>query len=375
MAQSPDSDWAFVFVPWFEIEDYNLSLNEDVRNRFLDGMGNHKLLSGDLDVDEGILYHQGVSVEQLYWRRKKIDEEYKGDIDSFRQQYPATADEAFLTSGRPVFSAAKVKEKLSRSFRPMMVGNLVWKDTKTRVEFVEEQHGYWELYEERVTTKENLYCLGADVSEGIAVQPEFGNKGGDFSCAKVFQRDNRRFVARLHERLDPDVFAGELHKAWAYWGCGLLVENNPGGSGNVVIRDLKDIPGINLLKTVTLDKIHDVRKEQYGWDTNQQSKREMIDELVEHIRDENFTDPSKNFWYEASTYIRDEKGKTNAQSRKYDDEVIANALAIQANKLMSAYYKPVVEEVKTYTKDMDIKENWVNPITQEQVMEDNYSYF
>lgn len=363
MAMNPTSEWEFVFVPWYKIEDYSARFaNEDERQNFIDKM----------DSEEKLLYGDLISAEQLLWRRTTISNTYKGDIESFRQQYPATADEAFLTSGRPVFSPIKVREAAKRA-KPARLGNLVWK--KDKVEFVEESNGIWDVWEDVDKSKENLYALGADVAEGIAVQPEFGNKGGDFSCAKILRRDKMSFVGRLHARIDPDLFADEIHKAWEYWRCGVLVENNPGGSGNVVIRDLKDISGINLLKTVTLDRIHDTRKEQYGWDTNQQSKREMIDELVELIREVKFSDPSENFWYEAATYIKDEKGRTNAQSRKYDDEVVATAIAIQADKLMSSFYKPLVEEKKVYTRDMDVPQNFNQHITQDSVMEENYVYW
>ena len=354
-----DNVWEFVFVPWYEIEDYEVRFdNEERRGSF----------EASLDSEERLLQKSQISLEKLHWRRETIRSVYKGDDEAFRQQYPASPDEAFLTSGRPVFPAIKVREKIGEALKPLKTGYLEGiKDVKFR----EDPKGYWEIWEETPEKTENLYCLGADVAEGLAVVPELGNRGGDYSCAKILRRDHRKFVARLHARLDPDLFADELLKAWKYWGCGLLIESNPGGSGNVVIRSLKTYPGINLLRQRSLNKRHEDTKEEFGWKTMKDTKRLLIDELLENIRDENFTDESKNFWYECSTYVRDEKGATNAQSRKYDDEVIASAIAFQADKLMPMFFKPMINvEEAPLDRDYDTPRNRKS-LTQSSVMEEN----
>jgi hypothetical protein len=44
---------------------------------------------------------------QLVWRRKKVAQD---GLDLFKQEYPSTAEEAFLTSGAPVFNLAYLSE-------------------------------------------------------------------------------------------------------------------------------------------------------------------------------------------------------------------------------------------------------------------------
>jgi len=365
------SSWERVFVSWYELEDSTLSFDsEEERDRF----------ASRLDGEEQLFLKQGISLEQIHWRRKKINDEYRGDVDGFRQQFPANAEEAFLSSGRPVFSILNVRERSHQS-REAEVGDLEWRtDDKTQKKYVafnKDVKGYWAIHEHPVKGS-YLYAGGFDVSEGIAVVPEWGNRGGDKSAGKIFRRDTKEFVARINVHLDPDEFAREIEKACVYYpSLGALIENNPGGSGNVVIRDLKGIAHVNLLKTVTLDKVHDVRKEQYGWDTNSESKREMIDELIEWVRDKKLVDFDKEFWYQCSTYVRDSKGKTNAQSRKFDDLVVAGALALQAHKIMPAWKAFVPPEAaKAITADMDVAQNWKRqrgPVSQSSVMEDTYA--
>jgi hypothetical protein len=365
MAMSPDSDWEFVFVPWYEIEKYTLKFdNEDKKHDFEAKLGD----------EERDLYHKGVSLEQLYWRSKAVENRYKGNLDDFRQQYPANPDEAFLTSGRPVFNQTRIRDEMRKSVLPKEVGDLIEVDNV--VKFSSNPKGLWEFWEDVRKDKENLYVCGVDVAEGIAVVPELGNKGGDWSVVKVFDREKREFIARLRARIDPDQFAYEIWKGFRFFNYSILVENNPGGSGNVVIHELKGKPGIRLLKTVTLDRIHDTVKEEYGWDTNQESKRKMIDELTEQIREGRFRDPDKEFWYECSTYVRDEKGRTNAQSGKYDDCVVSVAVAFQGDKLMPMVFKEEEKKKEVIDRGMDSPKNkWLYPLTRRSIMNKNYCEF
>ena len=364
-----ESSWESVFVAWYELEDSTLRFSdEEERSNF----------EAKLTGEEKLLLRESVTLEQLHWRRKKINDEYRGDIDGFRQQYPSSPEEAFLSSGRPVFSVLNVREKAHEA-REGQVGDLEWRmDSSGRrfVVFSPNPQGYWIIHEEPVKGS-YMYAGGFDVAEGLAVVPEWGNRGGDKSSGKIFRRDTKEFVGRINVHLDPDEFAKEIEKACMYWPqLGALVENNPGGSGNVVIRDLKGLPNVYLLKTVTLDKVHDTRIEQFGWDTNKESKREMVDELIEWIREKRLIDFDKEFWYQCSTYVRDSKGKTNAQSRKFDDLVVAGALTLQAHKIMPAWKKEEKpEEKKIITRDMDVPENWKRDekVTQESVMEKTYA--
>ena len=337
-----DPVWEFVFIAWFEMEDYKNSFSSDYEKG---------LFESSLDEHEKILYDEGISLEQLQWRRNKI-KELNGDVGLFQQQYPHDPEEAFLTSGRPVFHSLKVKAGLSKEKPPVFIGNLERKNNS--VIFTEQPQGLWELWEKPVKD-ENLYVLGADSAQGIAVIPEFGNKGGDYSVAKIFRRDTRKFVAKLRDRIAPEFFADEIAKASTYWDCAVMPTTK---GGEVVIDRLKDIAGLRLMRMPNLGKREDNERDVYGWVENKDTKRMMIDELSAHINAVDFSDPSKNFWYEASTYVRDEKGSTNAQLKKYDDEVTANAVCFQADKLLPMYFRETIVEKEKITPDLDIEENW-----------------
>lgn len=74
------SDYIPVFIPWYWQQEY--------RAKVPDGW------STDSDAQAyGELY--GLDAEQLYWRERKISTDFRGDVNLFDQEYPATPALAF----------------------------------------------------------------------------------------------------------------------------------------------------------------------------------------------------------------------------------------------------------------------------------------
>lgn len=368
MARTNETDWHFLFIPWFDIEDYVQDFDS----------GKAKAdFEKSLDSEEKNLLEIGATLEGLHWRRNEIQSKYRGDLDSFNQQYPSDPDIAFLTSGRPVFQAKTVRKRMLEA-RNGKKGALEWKGSdKKHVVFIEGD-GDWEVFEEPHLGVRNLYASGADHSEGKAIIPELGNKGSDFSGARFFRRDTRTFVATYHARKDPDVVAEEYWKGTIYYGgsqaVGFLPEQNAQGGGELIIRRLKTVD-VWLIKTPVFGKAQDQKKDdEYGWETMQNTKRLAIDTMNEAIREGQYKDPDKQVWYECSTYIYDEKGKTNAVRGKFDDLVMATALTLQADLLMPMTFKPVTEKKVKVARDVD-KRRVEGKVSQSQVMEDNLVAF
>ena len=82
-----------VFFPWFEMEEY--------RRTPPPGM--------EYTIEERELAERfGLDREQIAWRRWCIASQCGGDERIFRQEYPASPDEAFITSGECVFDAQAI---------------------------------------------------------------------------------------------------------------------------------------------------------------------------------------------------------------------------------------------------------------------------
>lgn len=366
-AMGEQKTWEFVFVPWFELDDAQVNFENGDKFSF----------EKSLNVDEKLLFEGGVTLERLNWRRWKLGSEFRSDPEGFKQQYPSNPDEAFLSSGRPVFRPEKVRERMLRSKPPIRQGYLERRSGK--VILVDDTSGYWKLWEEPVIGKKNLYALGEDGSQGKAIIPQLGGKGCDYSAARIFRRDTRKFVATFHARLDPDVVSQEVEMASEYFGgrenVGTLIEENPQGGGNLTIRALKHSPHVRLLRTPVLNKRADFNKDdEYGWFTKTNTKRLLVDEMKEAIREGTYEDFDKETWYECSTYVHDEKGGADAQKGKFDDLVMATGITLQADKLMPMVFASVAEKKESYSRDIDMP--IVNQrVSKESVMESTYANY
>lgn len=108
-AERGDSTFQAIFVPWFWQEEYRLPTPPGF-----------ELL--DEEIEYGEAY--GLDLEQLAWRREKIKE--LRDPSLFKQEYPATAAEAFQLSGHdsyiPPELILKARKATHEASGPLVVG-------------------------------------------------------------------------------------------------------------------------------------------------------------------------------------------------------------------------------------------------------------
>lgn len=78
-------DYILIFVPWFWEDGYRREPGEDFA----------------LEHDEQVYMDTfGLDIRQMAWRRAKIETDFRGDVNLFNQEYPATVDMAFMASSK-----------------------------------------------------------------------------------------------------------------------------------------------------------------------------------------------------------------------------------------------------------------------------------
>jgi hypothetical protein len=103
-----------VFVGWLEDPNCVLGFDDpDQREKF----EKEVLGRGEYGQDEWRLLQAGASLEQLHWRRNAIVDKGDGNLDWFKQEYPSVPEEAFLGTGKHVFSMALISRALDRAAR------------------------------------------------------------------------------------------------------------------------------------------------------------------------------------------------------------------------------------------------------------------
>lgn len=103
-------DYILIFIPWYWQKEYRKEIDAE----FYVLTEEEEKLKKQFDWDD----------EQVYWRRKKIEE--FGSLWKFRQEYPNTVQDAFVTSGTPLYLADDIiaarKSEVKDVDAPLIMG-------------------------------------------------------------------------------------------------------------------------------------------------------------------------------------------------------------------------------------------------------------
>jgi hypothetical protein len=316
------NDFVPIFLPWFIQPEYTRAFRSEAeRQQFVDEIS---MVTKDMNGNDVHSYEyqlmskHGLTWEQLNWRRYTVANKCQGDEELFMQEYPSTAEEAFISSGRPKFNIPALRKYQTITKEPIRRGYLQYdKASEKGVKFVDDTKGYISIWKEPI--KGEHYAIGADVAEGLV--------DGDFSCGYVGDT-NFDIVARWHGHIDPDLFGTELVKLGMYYNDAYLgVESN--NHGLTTLTAIKKAEYWNLYYTKTFDKISEEMTAKLGWTTTARTKPYMIDKLAEFIRELHLGIYDDLLIAEAFTYIIEDNGKTNAQPGTHDDTIMACAIMLQ----------------------------------------------
>ena len=222
----------------------------------------------------------------------------------------------FISPGKCSFNTKSLKEMLEKCY-PGERGNLEWKnDYKTRVEWVPDEDGDYEVWFHPNDTDE--YLCPADVAEGL--------EHGDYDAVGIINRNHLRLDAVYHGHIDPDELSNYNHKLLVYYKEPLAApEGN--NHGLTTISHLKQVYN-NIYRTTVYDKTYDEEREKIGWYTTTKTRPLLIDAVKRAVRQGEFTCYWRRFVDEAMNFIRHPGGKEAARSGYWDDAVIMVGIGI-----------------------------------------------
>lgn len=318
-----DGAWCLLFVPWFEIEKYTRPLNGKALEEAWEHLPEEEL--APLREREPWLREQGVSDEQLHWRRWRIVEKCRSRVELFDQEFPDTARRAFIGSGSVVFDTNALEAMAeaartaawSRGRLVVGFGKVTWQaDAQGSLEVLEHpkpgQH----------------YAIGADFAEGI---------GGDADSFHVIDRQTCTEVAVLNAQLGTDLAGPTLEAFARYYNQAVICpeSNNYGLVAVKHLRERYDVTRLYVRPTIKADKIARTGSSAFGWRTDATTKPELIGTLEEAIRHRTVAIRHPATLHELRCFERDPKtGKMGAAAGQHDDRVIGLALALIANERM-----------------------------------------
>lgn len=241
------------------------------------------------------------------------------------EQYPRDEDEAFIFTGSPYFDVEAMKEygsKLSKplyrmDFEPVGFGN----EARKKV----WDHGHTRIYqepEEGVT-----YAIGADVATG---------RGFDFSSAYVVRLDEPGvIVAEYHGKIDPDLFAVQLHFLGRYYRTAIVAVETGGGYGDTVIIPLRDgrsgrppYPKLYQHQLATRSDLPMVKP--FGFPMTERNRQLVINHVERMIRERDLQVMPERLWQECRTFVyADSLPSPRADEGCNDDCVMALGIALE----------------------------------------------
>ena len=293
-AMKGENEYIPIFLPWFITDEYRRKAPEDI----------------DLTVEEWDLVEKyELDNDQIYWRRLKIAE--SGER-KFRQEYPASPEEAFLVSGNSVFDQEVING--IQVIAPDYVREF---DEKSSY-FEDAKEGHLEIWVP--PSFEGGFIIGADVALGV---------GQDYSTAVILDKERRVCALFRDNFTDPSNFGDILFYLGRYYNNALLaVESN--SLGIATLNRLKQMNYVNLYYQTKAANLLNEEGGKPGFRTTVSTKPMVIGNLKRAIEEEDVWIPSDVMLGELRTYVSAENGSTNALPGNYDDTVMALAIAFEA---------------------------------------------
>ena len=221
------------------------------------------------------------------WRDAQTAEE--SEPGKALQEYPGSASESFLVSGRVRFKSEWVAAQ-DKNVEPShsAPGSLRSLDGV-------------KVY--RNPEPGRKYIVAADVAEGL--------EGGDYSSSAVIDSESWEEMADDHGQWEPDEFAKRLVTLATHYDAWVVVERN--NHGHAVLASLKALGYRKIANG------HDGRP---GWLTNPQTKPQAVDALAEALRDRLLKIRTQATLDELLIYRIMPNGNTSAPSGFHDDRVM-----------------------------------------------------
>ena len=292
-AVAGENEYIPIFLPWFLTPEYRREAPEGF----------------ELDLEEEKLKEKfDLDNDQLYWRRLKIAE---GGKLKFQQEYPASADEAFIVSGSAVFNTEKLDALIPRPH----LRRSEWDPSSKML----DEHREGNLYIYDYPQWDSPYVIGADVSLGV---------GQDYSAAIVM---NTRYEIVAHyrnNRIDPSQWGELLFYLGRYYNNAFVaVESN--SMGIATLQKLDSMEYVNLYRQTKIANVLNEEGERLGFRTTSATKPAIIGNLKNLIENEEIMIPSPQVIQELKDYIATDTGKTEAAPGCYDDSVISLAICAE----------------------------------------------
>ena len=332
-----------VFFAWYEMDEYRRAVPPGFERT---------------EEEEQLAQTFGLDDEQLAWRRWCIANNCGGDLNKFRQEYPATADEAFIATGSCVFD----KEQLV--LRRKQVEQTQWEYGMFRIQYTAEgkiQEFTWQPEKGgpvriRKKPEKNVpYVLGGDTA----------GTGTDQFASHVLDNRTGEQVAVVHHQFGERMFSEQVYCLGLYYNQALVgIETNYSTYPQELLVWL-GYP--NLYVRQRVDTFTGATVNAFGFETTTKTRPLIIDGLKDVARQALDTIHDYDTLGEMLTFVYDEKWKPQAEEGEHDDLVMSLAIAHYIRSQQTTVAAEEKETKKTVWTD-DMWDDYNNGSAKDQEM-------
>lgn len=339
-----------VFVAWWEIDMYTMPFDSfEQKKMFVESMNSYELY----------MFSLGATLEGLHWYREKR-KSFDNDWD-MQEQFPSTADEAFVTSGRKAHHPLHIKQMEMFVKKPEYIGEL-FADAPSGAEAINKSLEFKDIAKgefwvwkkpdnKRLYT--NRYVVSLDIGGASAK--------ADWSVIRVLDRlpmmngGVPEFVATYRFHMDQDLTAWRAVQV-AKWYCDalLVVESNSlkkfQTEGNFTSTVLDIIAHVypNLYYRDDPSKIKEGIPLRYGFQTGS-NKSEIVSIMTRGLRDMGFIERDQRMLDECGWYELKQDGSYGAIDGQHDDIYMSSGINLWvSDKLPKPTLIPTMEEAMTH---------------------------
>lgn len=312
-----ENDFIPLFVGWNELKEYTMPYT-----------------GFELTLDEKELQIKyNLTLEQLSWRRWCIKNNCGGDIETFKQEYPINPFEAFISTGSCYFNKEIIINRIKEieNNQPLKVGyfSYTFNENKiSNINWYDDEKGYIKIYKD--VEKGHPYVLGGDTA----------GEGSDNFTGLVIDNSSGKQVATLKKELDEDEYARQMYCLGMYYNTALIgIENNYSTYPTKKIKEYR-YPKIYLREIE--DNIAEKIQDKFGFVTNKATRPIILSILKEILRDNVNWINDLEILKEALVFIKNEKGRPEAQLGEHDDLIMGLAITYYIRTQQS--YSVVIEK-------------------------------
>lgn len=335
-AVAGENEWVPMFFPWHANPEYQMECSEEEFERLRNSLDTkiYEYLFGKqqgFKKTKGIVELFNLTKEQVKWWVWTYRNDNQNDFNMMKQENPSYPEEAFISTGSPVFSIEKIqarlehlrqeykKKALKRGYFKFEWGNAEAKDyiKNDSVKWVDDSNGFVTIYED--VQSGFPYVIGGDTK----------GEGHDFFTGAIINNVTGNRAATIRNCwTNSKPYTWQMYCLGVYYNLALI-----GIEVNFNTAPIEELERLHYPRQYTRRQYDSMTKEyqqKHGWKTDGNTRPLIIDKEVSLIEENIDLFNDITMLEECLTFIY-KQGKNglrpDAMSGKHDDAIFSDMIA------------------------------------------------